>query len=316
MRFSKILVVEDFADFRRFVCALLAQRVEFQVTQAADGLAAVWRAEELQPDLILLDIGLPSLNGLEVARRVLKLAPAAKILFLSQESSPDVLREAFSLGARGYVHKSRAQSDLLTAIDAVLRGNQYIGAGLEFGTDDRVPHRHEVQFYSTDAVLLESFTRFLATALRNNDPAIVLATKSHRESIVESLQAQGFAVDAAIQRGTYVSLDAAEMLSTVMVNDVPDVARFFEGLCRLIASTAKAANKECPRIAICGECVGLLCAMGNTDAAVRLEKAGNDLIQTRSVDIMCAYPLGSFDGGEGRDAFKSICAEHTSAFSR
>ena len=131
MRSYKILVVDSFEPFRRFVRSLLQQRAEFQVEQAADGLQAVQRAEELQPDLILLDIGLPKLNGIEVARRVRRLAPSAKILFVSQEASYDFVREALNLGALGYVHKVRAQSDLLSAIEAVLTGERFIGSGLD-----------------------------------------------------------------------------------------------------------------------------------------------------------------------------------------
>lgn len=125
----RILLVEDFAEFRGFICSLLEPRAEFRVKQASDGLEAVQKAEELRPDLILLDISLPRLNGMEVARRVLKLAPAAKILFLSVESDVDLVVEALSLGA-GYIHKPRASRDLLPAIDAVLRGERFVSTGL------------------------------------------------------------------------------------------------------------------------------------------------------------------------------------------
>ena len=125
----RILLVEDFGEFRGFICSLLQPRAEFQVKQASDGLEAVQKAEELQPDLILLDISLPRLNGMEAARRVRKLAPAAKILFLSVESDADLVIEALTLGA-GYVHKPRASRDLLHAIDAVLRGEQFVSSGL------------------------------------------------------------------------------------------------------------------------------------------------------------------------------------------
>jgi len=126
----KILVVDDFEAFRRFVCSALQQRPEFQVTQASDGLEAVQKAEELQPDLILLDIGLPNLNGLEVARHVRDLVPSTRIVFLSQESSPEVVRETLCTGAKGYVHKLRAHHDLLLAIEAVLRDEQFVSDGL------------------------------------------------------------------------------------------------------------------------------------------------------------------------------------------
>src|SRR6516225_6151110 len=107
MRPFKILVVDDFEPFRRFVCSILQQRSELQVIQASDGLEAIQKAEAMHPDLILSDIGLPNLNGIEAARHVRKLASPAKILFVSQESSPEVVREVLSLGAQGYVHKPR-----------------------------------------------------------------------------------------------------------------------------------------------------------------------------------------------------------------
>ena len=102
----RVLVVDDFERFRRFVCSTLGKRRDLQVIgEASDGLEAVRKAEELKPDLIVLDIGLPTLNGIEVARRIRKSCPKCKILFMSQASSVDVAQEAFSLGAMGYVVK-------------------------------------------------------------------------------------------------------------------------------------------------------------------------------------------------------------------
>jgi DNA-binding NarL/FixJ family response regulator len=89
-------------------------------------LVAVQKAEELNPDLILLDIGLPGLNGIEAGRQIRKLVPNAKIIFLTQESSDDVVQEALGLGAQGYVVKTRAGSDLLPAVEAVLEGKVYV----------------------------------------------------------------------------------------------------------------------------------------------------------------------------------------------
>jgi DNA-binding NarL/FixJ family response regulator len=96
------------------------------VCELSDGLAAVQKAAELCPDLILLDIGLPGLNGIEAGRQIRKLVPDAKIIFLTQESSDDVVRAALELGALGYVVKTQAGSDLLAAVDAVLQGKQYV----------------------------------------------------------------------------------------------------------------------------------------------------------------------------------------------
>jgi DNA-binding NarL/FixJ family response regulator len=125
----RVLIVEDFVPFRQFVSSTLATKPELQVVgEASDGLEGVQKAEELKPDLILLDVGLPSLNGIDAARQIRKLSPESKIIFLSQESSADVIQEALSLGAWAYVVKTRAQSDLLTAVDAVLLGKRFVSS--------------------------------------------------------------------------------------------------------------------------------------------------------------------------------------------
>jgi DNA-binding NarL/FixJ family response regulator len=100
------------------------------VCEVSDGLEAVQQAKQRQPDLILLDIGLPSLNGIEAARRILKLSPKSKILFVSQESSPLIVQEALFLGAHGYVHKMYAGSDLMVTMDAAVRGKHFVSASV------------------------------------------------------------------------------------------------------------------------------------------------------------------------------------------
>ena len=123
----RILVVDDHSLFRQFVVELLGKRPELQVVgEASDGLEALHRTVELRPDLILLDIGLPSLNGFKVARQIRSLVPESKIIFLTQESSADVVEEALSLGARGYVMKTRAHFDLFAAVEAVLLGMTFV----------------------------------------------------------------------------------------------------------------------------------------------------------------------------------------------
>ena len=124
----RVLVVDDFEPFRRLVLSMLQKQPELQIIcEASDGSEAVQKAEELQPELILLDIGLPKLNGIEVARRIRKLSPGSRILFISQESSADLVREALATGARGYVVKTDAGRELLTAVNVVLRGEQFVG---------------------------------------------------------------------------------------------------------------------------------------------------------------------------------------------
>jgi DNA-binding NarL/FixJ family response regulator len=139
----RILVVDDFEPFRVFVLSVFSKTPEFQIIcEASDGLEAVQKAEELKPDLILLDIGLPKLNGIQAARQIRKLAPSSKILFLSQESSADVVQEALDLGAMGYVVKAYAGSELLAAVEAVCQGRRFVsvelsGSSLTGGTNSQ-----------------------------------------------------------------------------------------------------------------------------------------------------------------------------------
>ena len=127
----RVLVVDDYEPFRRFVCSTLQERPELQVIgEASDGLEAVQKAEELKPDLILLDIGLPTLNGIDVSRRISMVVPAAKILVVTQNNDADVARAVLSDGASGYVLKVDANRELLRAVEVVLQGGQFVSAGV------------------------------------------------------------------------------------------------------------------------------------------------------------------------------------------
>jgi DNA-binding NarL/FixJ family response regulator len=127
----RVLVAEDFAPFRQFVRLTLDKRGDLQVVcEVSDGQEAIQKAAELKPHLILLDIGLPRLNGIEAARQVRELSPDSKIIVVSEESSLYVVQEALSLGVRGYVTKRRASIDLLAAVEAVLEGRQFVTQGL------------------------------------------------------------------------------------------------------------------------------------------------------------------------------------------
>jgi DNA-binding NarL/FixJ family response regulator len=316
----RILIADDFKDWRGQVLSLFQARPEWQViAEAADGPEAIQKAEEFKPDLIVLDIGLPKLNGIEAARQIRQLSPSCKILFLSQNNDLDLVRAALGT-AQGYVYKTDFRRDFLPAIHAVLRGGQFVSSslkGYEF-TDtagEKAPHRHEVFFYSDDTVLLDSLARFIASALKAGSAAIVLATKPHRDSLVQRLKAEGVDTDDAIQQGTYISLDAADTLLTVMENDMPDPVRFFGSIGGLIKAAAKAAKPEQPQVAVFGEAVALLQAEGKTDAAIRFEQLGNNLTKAYKVDILCAYPLSSFHGEEDEHVFQSICAEHSAVYS-
>ena len=110
------------------------------IGECSDGLEAVQKSEELQPDLVLLDIGLPNLNGVEAARQIRKVAPASKILFLTSYHWPEILDEAMTVGALGLVLKLKASRELLPAIRTVLRDQRFIGTGFSPFDPTKPPH--------------------------------------------------------------------------------------------------------------------------------------------------------------------------------
>jgi DNA-binding NarL/FixJ family response regulator len=126
----RTLIVEDHEDLRVLLRSLLENETQCVVIgEASDGLHAVQRAQELQPDLILLDLALPKLNGMEAARRIRKLSPHSKIVFLSQEPDPEIVESALRIGA-GYLLKSDAK-ELPAAVHAVLEGRKFVSDRLK-----------------------------------------------------------------------------------------------------------------------------------------------------------------------------------------
>ena len=153
----RVLLVDDYEPWRSFASRTLQEIPELQVvSEATDGLEAVQIAQLLQPDLILLDIGLPTLNGIEAARRMRQVSSTSKILFMSENRSIDIANEAMSTGAAGYVVKSDAASELLPAVRAVLEGGRFLSASLAahgYGARRNeqtatISHSHEVEFYA------------------------------------------------------------------------------------------------------------------------------------------------------------------------
>jgi two-component system NarL family response regulator len=127
----RVLVVEDNAFVRRGICALLSGDSTLDVVcETADGNEAVAKAQELLPDVVLLDIRLDGISGIEAAQKILRVAPESRIIFLSQFDSIQIAREALQTGARGYIVKSDAGQDLLSGIRAVRRGEAFVSRRL------------------------------------------------------------------------------------------------------------------------------------------------------------------------------------------
>jgi len=342
----RILVADDFVPWRRVISSLAQKQPGWHVIcEVADGEEAVKRAQDLTPDLILLDVGLPKLNGIEAARRIRQLAPNAKILFVSAHGSLDVVEEALSTGASGYILKGSTASELLPAVDAIFQGRPFVSSRLSrrmaaaaekaatfpgFSPNEvrsrmstlapshtpETIRRHEAQFCSDATSLLKGFSDFIQTALHRGNSTVVVTTEPHGDSLLRKLRAEGLDMTAAIREGRYVWLNAAEVLARIMVDTRPDPLRFLNTVDNLFTSAANAAKSTPARVAACGECAALLWAQGNAEAAIRLEQLWNLISEACDTEVLCGYRLTKLESEEDQQVFQRICAEHSAVHLR
>lgn len=135
MKSVRVLLVDDFKPFRQWARSKLESQKQFELVGEATGaVEAIQKTQELRPDLIVLDVVLPDINGIEAARQICRLVPSTKILFLSRHADEDIAQCALSVGAKGYVVKSDAERDFLPALEKVLRGGEFVSSGVR-------PHR-------------------------------------------------------------------------------------------------------------------------------------------------------------------------------
>jgi CheY-like chemotaxis protein len=300
---------------------MLRSRPDLEIIcEASDGRDAVKQAAELQPELILLDIGLPALNGIEAAKQIRKVSSKSKIVFVTQELSPEVVDEAFRIGAAGFVAKVNARSEVSIAVDTVLRGRRFISKGLapiKLPPSDSIPELHsevhEVGFYAEDCFFLKPATDFVESAIRGGRACIVIATEAHRNSLLAGLHSDGLDVTSAIEKGAFVVVDAVRALSTFIVDGIPDESLFLEGVGGLIGAASKAAVEQDAPVAIYGEAVNVLWQQGMVEAAIQLEKLAHVLARRYKVEILCGYSVCTATARMPSQLMERISAEHSAS---
>jgi PAS domain S-box-containing protein len=170
----------------------------------------------------------------------------------------------------------------------------------------REPDRHWVQFYATDDALSDVVTRFIADGLETGEPAVIIATASHRDAIVRRFRERGIAAEQLVDEGALVMLDAHETLAAFMIDGLPRRERFRGAIGRVLDKLAAAHPNR--SIRAYGEMVDVLWRSGQQDAALRLEGLWNDLRAEYDFGLLCAYALDSFYPDDG---VPRICATHS-----
>ena len=267
-----VLVVEDYEHFRYFIRATLQTLARLRIlSEVSDGPEAVRQAQQLQPDLILLDVGLPILNGIEVARRIRKLSPGSRILFVSENRSPDVAEEALRAGGLGYVIKSDAGKDLLAAIDSVLQGKQFVSASLSrevlgnLGTEGSVgrhPTKDNAYLLFSDSALIPDFLASIIDATAADFGNVQLFDSGNR--VLRIVAQSGFESEFLNYFDT-VSLTercvcgrAMNGLSRVVVTDVANDPLFSSAARGVLLRANVRSVQSTPLIDMSGNFVGMV----------------------------------------------------------
>jgi DNA-binding NarL/FixJ family response regulator len=327
----RTLVVDDHEQWRYFVCSTLRKRPGLlTVGEAADGLEAIYKTQELQPDLILLDIGLPRLNGIQAARKIRELSPKSKILFVSENASWEIAEAALGTGADGYVLKSSAASDLLRAVETILDGGRFVSASLagqdfadgahaaaaRLSASFSAPSAakkgcHAVEFYAGDAALVDGFARFVETAVNRGSAVTFIATESHQAAVLQRLKADAVDVEALAKQGRYTSVDVIEALRAVMGSDgLPDRVRCAEVLGDLVVDSAATGHS---RVAACGEFAPFLLNEGRIEAAIQMERLTDEFVREHDIDIFCGYVSDALPAERSGPILERIRLEHSAA---
>ena len=319
---NTILVVDDYEPWRRHLASTLANHPRWRIVdEASDGPEAVAKAIDLRPDLILLDVGLPTINGIEAARQILGRDPGLDILFLSEHQSWEVAEAALHTGARGYLCKSDSGRELSPALDAVAAGGRFVAA--RFG--GRVVHnashqrsadvrRHEALYYSTEALLIDRWASAAEAALDEQATFLLVTTPLRQQRIRTVLEKRGANLAVPISEGRYVSLGVDETLAKFMIGDQVDEARFWTSATSLMLSLAKASTAEQPHVVACGECAPTLCVRGNAEAAVRLEQLWDELTRTYNLDTICGFALEGCQCEHPEAVLQDMRAVHTATY--
>jgi DNA-binding NarL/FixJ family response regulator len=306
MNFVEILIVDDHEMFRGKVRSLIESQPHYRVCgEAGDGIEAIEKARQLRPDIVLMDINMPRMNGLEATRIIRREVPLCRVIIVSQNDAAIAREQARRAGAKGAVTKSDLIRDLLPTIDGVAMENNNSLDQTKTATahggepwcgllNSAAPRDHIVQLYQDQQFLNRAVCRFAAAAIANGEGVILVPTVAHWDAFRPRLEAEGVDVKAAEKRGQLTVVDADNLLPTFMRGGMPD-SPVFMGLAASVISEARGVGRY-PKVRWWGEMVNILWERGEVAASMQLEDQFDQLAHEQDIAIFCSFLMDNFNG--------------------
>jgi len=308
----RVLLADDYTPFLESISRLLAATFDVVAT-AGDGLQALDLAKRLRPAVVVLDIAMPHLDGFQTLKQLRREDPETRVVFLTTQRDEEMIAAAINEGALGYVLKSRAHVDLISAIDHAVAGRLFVPSLTPLSTV--AGSRHAVQFHASDSRFLDDVSQLVGATLRSGEQIVLVTSEATRVGVEQRLQARHMNLAMLAERGQYVAQDSALALSQVMHGGGPDEGRLAEvinGLERLRLAFPKGPRS---RLTIFGDMAVPLCRNGNFEAALELERSWNALTRALPFFTVCSYPIDCFQHSEARYQMPSVCDEHSAVTS-
>jgi CheY-like chemotaxis protein len=319
MSLVEILIADDHEGFRRAVRSIIETEAAYRVCgEARDGIDAVDKVRQLRPDIVLMDINMPRMDGLQATQIIRRELPDCKVIIVTQNNARIAREQARIADAKGFVAKSRLARDLILTLGSVAMGND---GGLDPRKGERrvvsdchapdkavptegepwcgllasaAPCDHIVQLYQDQEFLNRAVCRFAAAAITNGEGVILVPTVAHWDAFRPRLESEGVDVKAAEKRGQLTVVDADTLLPTFMRDGMPD-SPVFLGLAQNVVSQARGDGRY-PKVRWWGEMVNILWERGDIAASMQLEDQFDQLAHEQDIAIFCSFLMDNFDG--------------------